>query len=267
LVLTAIVIDDIAPRRRRVGDLVTADRRFELRGEAENPTGMVGLVTAERPDLVLVAASAVGDDVGRATSDVVRAHPFAAVVAYSDFRAVGAHHAVVALGTSDHAEQSGIDRGFIDALADCVLRDHAPTDLDIRVGPERSSLALAWLDNAIPVVNAVHQNQSVLEQPLPEETWAGLLGLLRTWRHLALGGRAFYWAARGPEADVTAILDAGATLIGLPEAALVRLGVHRPGPAGQAFEDVLLASVLGALAARQADAGLRARLDQARHRN
>lgn len=121
---------------------------------------------------------------------------------------------------------------------------------------------LAWCDNSLDILDALHRNADKVPFHIPPETIMFLVELVTEWRDVAARGQQVEGRAFEDE-HVRQLVTYWFNVTKLSEDERDLLGISFTPPAGRSFADALAAGVADAMTASPALADFAARLETA----
>lgn len=256
------LVDDSDAVRRLVGLHLELDGRFEIVGEADDGIAAIELAARTTPDLLILDRQMPRMTGLEALPRIREVSPATVVVLYTSDVDDWTYQAAIAAGALDVVLKSGDGDQLVDALAHVLLR-HVDEEVDrptVKVGPLPSSAALAWIDNANQILDAVRAHPEILDTPVSDRVLDGLERLLRVWRDTATSSDTFAWVARARPPEVGALIRGFAAINRIPEDRLAALGCRRPTGEAATFLDALTSGILAAVQQHNAGSELAATL-------
>lgn len=256
------LVDDDPSIRRLVRLHLDLDGRFEIVGEAGDGFAAIELTARTTPDLLIIDRHMPNLTGVEALPRLREVSPDTAVILYtSDFDA-GTYQAAIAAGALDVVLKEAPGDELIDSLSDILVRHwtDAATHPGVKIGPVPADAAVAWITNAMCIVDAVRDHPEVLDQDVSPAVFESLARFLRVWGDIAGANDEFFWAARANPAEVAALLEAWAAIGRIPEERLRALGCSRHNPAGRPFFAAVTTAILDAVQRHDASSALAATL-------
>jgi DNA-binding NarL/FixJ family response regulator len=244
-----VIVDDSEDVRLLLRIMLQQDNRFEIVAEAADGIEAIERVHETQPDLVILDRQMPRLGGIEALPALRERAPDAAVVLYTARPDAGTHHAALAAGAVDVVEKSVVGAPFIDQLATALLGHLAGTEaqVEVRVGPVDSSVALVWIDNTKRILRALRHHPEILDEPVPDDVFEAFGAFLDTWQEVATANTTFRWVARAAPAEVNHLVESWAVIDRLTDEGLQRLGCAWSPPEGAPFFAALAAGVLDAL--------------------
>jgi CheY-like chemotaxis protein len=243
------LVDDSDAIRRLVRLHLDLDGRFTIVGEAADGFAAIELVAATTPDLLIIDRHMPNLTGVEALPRIRQVSPDTAVVLYTSDADAGTYQAAIAAGALDVVLKEAPGDELVDALSDILVKHwtEAAAHPGVKIGPVPSSSALAWIDNAERIVEAVRAQPALLDRPVAPEIFEAFHRFLRVWRDIASANSEFFWAARANPAEVSVLLEAWASIGRIPDERLEAAGCPRGGADGRAFHEAVTTAILEAV--------------------
>lgn len=257
-----VVVDDNDDVRMLLRVELGRDARFEVVGEAVDGNEAIALADALRPDLMVLDRSMPGLGGIEALPEIRRRSPETGIILYTAHSDALTDQAALSAGALGVLDKIAASLGFVDQLVGVVVGHGADPDatMELRVGPVPAAAARVWVANTRTIIDAVAAQPDVLDEPVPDEVLDLFRGFLDQWAEIAADATEFRWAARAHPDDVSRIVTQWATIDGMSDQQLQRLGVHWSPPEGEPFFHALTSGVLEALRRHEDTRRLAARL-------
>ncbi len=243
------LVDDSDAIRRLVRMHLDLDGRFTIVGEAADGFAAIELVARTTPDLLIIDRHMPNLTGVEALPRIREVSPDTAVILYTSDADAGTYQAAIAAGALDVVLKEAPGDELVDALSDVLVRHwtDAAAHPGVKIGPVPSDAALAWIENAECIVQAVRSQPSLLDRPVPPEVFDAFHRFLHVWRDIASANSEFFWAARANPAEVGALLEAWAAIGRIPDARLAEVDCQRGGAAGRPFHEAVTTAILEAV--------------------
>ncbi|GAC1316977.1 MAG: hypothetical protein NVSMB12_14350 [Acidimicrobiales bacterium] len=251
--VTVGLVDDIADIRMLLRMAFDRDGRFEVVGEGANGVEAIELVARTHPDLLVLDRRMPVLGGVEALAQIRDTSPRTEVVLYTTGVDRNTAQAAVAAGALQVMEKIAPGPDLIEMVAQ-LLADHwaAPeADVLIEVGPVPVTAARVWLANTTRLLAAIRSHPEALEPPPSPAALDLMESLVATWRLLADEPGDFRWVARARPEEVRVLVEEWATIDGMSEEQLERLGVGWSPAEGEPFFRALTAGVLDAMVAHE----------------
>ena len=256
------LVDDSDAIRRLVRLHLDLDGRFTIVGEAADGFAAIELVARTTPDLLIIDRHMPNLTGVEALPRLREVSPDTAVVLYTSDADAGTYQAAIAAGALDVVLKEAPGDELVDSLTDILVRHwtDAAAHPGVKIGPLPSANAIAWIDNASRIVEAVRRNPDVLDRPVDPAVFDAFTRFLRVWHDIASANDDFSWAARANPVQVGLLLEAWAAIGRIPDERLAALGCRRSVPEGRPFYLAVTAAILDAVQRYDATSELAATL-------
>ena len=258
------LVDDSDAIRRLVKLHLDLDGRFTVVGEAADGFAGIELVARTTPDLLIIDRHMPHLTGVEALPRIRQVSPDTAVILYTSDADAGTYQAAIAAGAVDVVLKEAPGDELVDSLSDILVQHWADAAAHpgVKIGPVPSASALAWIDNAVCVVEAIRSHAGLLDRPVEPEVFDAFGRFLQVWRDIAGTNDEFFWAARADPASVGALLEAWAAIGRVPDERLAAIGCRRSVPAGRPFYEAVTQAILEAVERYDASSELAATLSR-----
>jgi CheY-like chemotaxis protein len=259
------LVDDSDAVRRLVRLHLDLDGRFTIVGEASDGFAAIQLVAETTPDLLIIDRHMPPHLTGvEALPRIRQVSPSTAVILYTSDADAGTYQAAIAAGALDVVLKEAPGDQLIDSLSDVLVQHWADAAAHpgVKIGPVASSSALAWIENATCIVEAIRTRPGLLDQPVEPAVFDAFVRFLHVWQDIAGTNDEFFWAARADPASVGALLEAWAAIGRVPDELLEEIGCRRSVPAGRPFHVAVTEAILEAVERFDASSELAATLSR-----
>jgi CheY-like chemotaxis protein len=258
------LVDDSDAVRRLVRLHLDLDGRFTIVGEAADGFAAIELVASTQPDVLIIDRHMPNLTGVEALPRIHQVSPETAVILYTSDADAGTYQAALAAGAVDVVLKEAPGDELVSTLEEILVRHwtEASAHPGVRIGPVASEAAIAWIDNAVCVVEAVRAHPWVLDRPVPPSVFDAFERFLQVWRDIAEAADEFKWVARANPAQVGDLLEAWAAIGRIPDARLEEIGCRRSVPGGRPFYEAVTQAILDAVQRYDATSKLAATLAQ-----
>ena len=258
------LVDDSDAVRRLVRLHLELDGRFTIVGEATDGFAGIELVATTTPDLLIIDRHMPHLTGVEALPRIRQVSPDTAVILYTSDADAGTYQAAIAAGALDVVLKEAPGDELIDSLSDVLVQHwaEAAAHPGVKIGPVPSASALAWIDNACCVVEAIRDNPALLDRPIEPEVFDAFGRFLQVWKDIAGTNDEFFWAARADPASVGVLLEAWAAIGRVPRERLAELGCLAAVPEGRPFYEAVTEAILEAVERHDASSALAATLSR-----
>ena len=256
------LVDDSDAIRRLVRLHLGLDGRFTVVGEAADGFAAIELVARTTPDVLIIDRHMPNLTGVEALPRIRQVSPETAVILYTSDADAGTYQAAIAAGALDVVLKEAPGDELVDSLSDILVQHFADAAAHpgVKIGPVPSDAALAWIDNAACLVEAIRSHPALLDQPVAPEIFDTFDRFLHVWRDIASTNDAFFWAARANPSTVGELLEAWAAIGRVPDERLEEIGCRRSVPGGRPFYEAVTAAILEAVERFDASSELAATL-------
>lgn len=258
------LVDDADAIRRLVRVHLDLDGRFTVVGEAADGFAGIELVARTKPDLLIIDRHMPHLTGVEALPRIRQVSPDTAVILYTSDADAGTYQAAIAAGAVDVVLKEAPGDDLVDSLSEILVQHwgEAAAHPGVKIGPVPSASAIAWIDNAMRIVDALRSRPGLLDRPVPPEVFDAFSRFLHVWRDIAGTNDEFFWAARADPASVGALLEAWAAIGRVPPERLEEIGCRRSVPEGRPFYEAVTEAILAAVERFDATSELAATLSR-----
>ena len=261
--ITVLVVDDEADLRALITAVLELDGRYVVVGEAADGEAGIAQAAVLQPDVVVLDRSMPKVTGLDALPRIQEVAPNAAVIIYTAENDQKVQQAAIASGAAGVLTKDGSIKRLANVLSDALLQTNDPAaDLQVRIGPVASDIALEWIDNSTRIIEAVGSAPSLSDVDIPPEIIETFCRYLQTWRRVAESSPEFVWAARASPAEVEQLLEAWIRIDAIHVERLHQLGLAWSSDRATPFKDALTHAVLDVLRRKKALESLRQRLER-----